>query len=391
MPEFSYTALTRDGKEVSSRKFAQDKETLIRTLKKRQLLLHNAKEIQLKKIPQKALKSLISELSDLLESGIMLERSLQIVAEDNENEQVAQLASRLRNALKGGHSLSHAFTIIGQTDPLVVPLINAGEISGKLPYFLTKLNTHFEDRAALQQEVAASLAYPAILMVVSLLSIIGLGIYVIPVFKEIFEDDMGSLPLGTRIVFMFSDWLVLNGWVLPLILIGIVLAVAALQRASYAIRYNMDLLLLRMPFAGRLLVISEAAKLTSILGILLISGLPLVKALEITHKAISNRAIACGLRDATQDIRQGRAMSGAIEHLPHFPSIASRLIKIGDESGNLGEATAKAGHILERSLKQQLKSLVSMLEPLIILTMGGLVGFVVISMLLAVFSMSDMM
>lgn len=389
MPEYKFIALNRDGTEIHDQGFADNEESLKRRLKKQRQILLKASLVASKRIPQKVLHALITDLADLLDSGLVLERALQIIGSDNQDEAIAILAERLRNELKSGESLSQAFSKCGQIDPLLIPLIHAGEVSGKLSGILITLSSYYQERKELRSEIAASLAYPGILVVVSILSMIGLTVYVIPVFKDIFEDDMSSLPLGTQLTFQISDWVVNNGVFALGVTCAIVFAFTLAVRYISPLRYLMHQLLLKLPVAGSLIALRESGNFIQVLGVLLNSGVALLRAMEISRNVITNQHMQSGVDACLRQLRQGSSLSQAIDNIPHLPRLGSRLIKIGDESGRLAKACDKTSQLLLKSLKIKLKSMVSIIEPVVILCMGGIVGFIVISMLLAVFSLTD--
>jgi len=390
MPEYQYLALAKDGKEISGREFAGNTDGLRQILKRRRLILVKAKPQSEKKISQARLEQLISDLGDLLDSGMVLERSLQIISSDSGDPKLASLAARLRNDLKSGRSLSQSIQRLGNVNPLLAPMLHAGEVSGQLAPIVLRMSEYFTERRGLRKEIAANLAYPAILMVVSILSLIGLAIYVVPVFRDLFEDNLEALPVGTRIVFSASDWLMDYGLYAFVAFLMLILVAVGMIRFSKYSRYLFDRLLLSIPLFGQILALRESANFTGVLGILLSSGIPLVQAMEITRNISLNRFFKAGVERTTRKLRQGSSLAAAVHEIPGLPKLAQRLITIGDEGGKLAKACNKAAGIQEKELKMKIHSMVSMMEPAIILSMGGVVGFVVVSMLLAVFGLTDL-
>lgn len=390
MPEYQYLALARDGKEVGGREFADSTEVLRQILKKRRLILVKAKSESQKRVSPARIEQLISDLGDLLDSGVVLERALQIISSDNADPKLASLAVRLRNELKAGHSLSQSVQRLGNVNPLLAPMLHAGEVSGQLAAIVLRMSEYFGERRTLRKEIAANLAYPAILMVVSILSLVGLAVYVVPVFRDLFEDDLEALPLGTRIVFAASDWVMAYGMYAVIAISLVILTAAGMVRFNQYFRFMLDRLLLSMPLFGQIMSLREAANFTSVLGILLNSGIPLVQAMDITRSISLNRYFKAGVERATRRLRQGGGLTTAVHEIPGLPKLAQRLITIGDEGGSLAKACNKAARLQEKDLKLKIHALVSMMEPVIILTMGGVVGFVVVSMLLAVFGLTDL-
>lgn len=389
MPLFEYTAIKRDGSEITATEVAETELALQEKLKRRRLIVVNTNEVKLKKIPEKTSSQLMFELSNLLDSGIVLEKALQIIGEDNPEQDLADLALALRESIKTGRTLAESMSQIGKFDRLLIPMIHAGESSGKLKEILDKMSKYYEKKSALRGDIMAALAYPLVLVFVSIFSILGLIIYVIPTFKEIFSDDMGALPLGTRIIFASTDWLHAYGVISLSIFIIIVVLIIIAFKFSAALRISWDRLSLSLPVAGKLLAKNSSIALLGTLSILLKSGVPLVKALELVQFVIGNTAQRAGVVEGINLIKQGKQMPEVLKLIPKIPSIGHRLVKVGNDTGKLDESMDKAANLLEQELTKELKSLVSMLEPVIIMFMGGTVGFIVVSMLLAVFSLTD--
>ena len=390
MPEFHYTALSKTGGEVQGREFADSAEALKTLLKKRRLILVKAKARKASRVAKGTVARLIAELADLAESDVVLERALQVLSEDRRDPTVSSLSSALREELKSGNSLSQAFAKLGRIDPLVAPMLRAGEATGQLAGMLRRLSDHFEQANDLRREVRASLAYPSILLVVSLLSLIGLALYVVPVFRELFEDNLADLPVGTRIVFGISDWLVQNGTLAFGVSAAVLITLLLGFRHVPPLRDLAHRSMFALPLFGEIAALRQSASLTGVLGVLLSSGVPLVQAMQIAGETATNRYMRKLLARAHSEIRQGAPFTSAMNRVHVLPIVASRLMGIGDESGRLGPACSKASHLLEKTLRSRLKSLVALVEPITILTMGGVVGFVVVSMLLAVFGLTDL-
>jgi len=390
MPLFNYTAISINGTESKGSETASDQLALKQQLKKRRLILVNAKEQTASVIPLKYSLRLATELNDLIGGGISLERALQLLSDDSQDPKFSQLCTQIQQNVKNGQALSQALEQCGKFDPLFIPLILAGEASGKLSETLLVLERYYLNKKEFQSNLTSSLAYPAILMLTSFIAIIALALYIIPVFKDLFADDMDKLPLGTQISFIASDWLIAYGPSLfistSILLSSVILAI----KYNPKVKFYWHQLLLSAPIIGSLISKSEALKLFNVLSILLKSGVPLLKTLQICQGVLSNLAQKKGLAQCIQRITQGQTLANNLNSIPNLPVIAERLTKVGDETGKLDKSSQKIADIIQRELNTQLKSIVALIEPIVILTMGGVIGFVIISMLLAVFSISDL-
>ncbi|MFA6314479.1 MAG: type II secretion system F family protein [Sterolibacterium sp.] len=390
MPEYQYSALSRQGVEVSGSEQADSVEALTRQLKKQQITLLNARERKKKAIPFGVIQAFLAELSPLVNNGIPIDRALQIVGEDSSDPKIGDLAAQLRKGIKRGESLSQALVQSGRFDTLLVALVKVGETSGELARVLTILETYYQEARQTRRDLIAALSYPAILALVSLLSIIGLALFVVPVFRDIFDEKaQEALPLGTKVLFAGSEFLIHYGAALALGLIGLGIGVSLLVQRHDGANRLWHHFLLDAPLIGQIRSRFEGFKLAKALSIMMERGVPLIQAAEIAQPLLANRIQREGFAACAQALRKGEPIPQAIARIPGLPVQFHRYIKLGNETGTLGQNLGKAADLLLDDFKNRLRSLIAILDPLIIITMGGIVAFMVISILLAVFSLSD--
>lgn len=390
MPEYQYSALSRQGVEVSGSEQADSVEALTRQLKKQQITLLQARERKTRKIPFAVVQAFLAELSPLANNGIPIDRALQIVGEDSSDPKIGELAGQLRKGIKRGESLSQALNQSGRFDILLVALVKVGETSGELPRVLAILETYYQEARQTRRDLVASLSYPAILALVSLLSIIGLALFVVPVFRDIFDEKaQQALPLGTKILFAGSEFLIQYGALLALVLAGLGMGLALLIQRHDGVNRLWHRFLLNAPLIGQIRGLFEAFKLSKALSIMMERGVPLVQAVEIAQPLLVNRVQREGFADCAKALRKGEPIPQAVARIPGLPVLFHRYIKLGNETGTLGQNLGKAADLLRDDFKNRLKSLIAILDPLIIVVMGGMIAFMVISILLAVFSLSD--
>lgn len=391
MPEYEFRAIGRDGVEIRGREQAGSLEKLSSSLRKRQLSLLGAKGRKTRQVGLAVVLPFVSELSPLVNSGIPLERALQFIAEDSREAKVADLADRLRKVLKRGESLSSALDQVGRFDSLLLALVKVGEASGELGKVLGILETYYQEARQAGRDLVGALTYPAILATVSLLSVIGLAWYVVPVFKDIFADDAAAaaLPLGTRLVFALSEFTVEYGPMVALGLLACGVAGALLVRRHEAANRAWHGLQLRTPLLGELSAKFAAFKLAKALSIMLSGGLPLMQAVELARPLLTNRLQREGLDDCLNGLRKGEPVPRAIDRIPALPVQFHRYVKLGNETGSLGANLGRVAEMLQADFRNRLRTLIAILDPLLILSMGAVVGFMVISILLAVLSLAD--
>ena len=390
MPEYEYKAIGRNGIELNSIEQAESVETLTIQLRKQQLTLLHARPRKSRAIGLSVAFPFISELSPLVNSGIPLEQALKIITEDSRDEYVVQLAGNLRSSIKRGTSFSDALMQSGRFDTLLIALVKVGEASGDMPRALLMLEDHYQQLRTARQDIIASLTYPVILAIISLLSIIGLAWFVVPVFKDIFNEGSNThLPMGTSILFAFSDFIRIYGWIAALLLVIFAIGGSMLVRLNDNANRTWHALQLKIPLLSELWSKFIAFKLAKSLSMMLNGGLPLIQAVEISRLMLTNRLQQEGMENSLIALRKGEPIPQAMNLIPCLPAQFHRYIKLGNETGNLGGNLSKAADVLQSDFRSRLKSFIAILDPLIIVSMGGVVGFMVISILLAVFSLSD--
>jgi general secretion pathway protein F len=270
---------------------------------------------------------------------------------------------------------------------LYINMVRAGEAGGVLETVLEKLNEFLEASKELRDHVVSALIYPAILGVTGGVSIIILLTYVLPKFSVIFAELGGALPVPTRVLLAVSGALQSYGWLLLLLAAAGVAAFRNWVRTGQG-RYRWDALKLRLMFdVVRKL---ETARFCRTLGTLLRSGVPLLQALENARDVIENRAIASAIADVSRGAKEGKGIAAPLAEANVFPPLALSMIRVGEETGQLDEMLLKVADSYEKSLKQAVRRFISLLEPVLILIMGVVIGFIVVSMLMAVFSITEL-
>ncbi len=389
MPEYRFKAIGFNGEPLEGQEHADNPSALETRLRRRRFSLIEAKEIRPKPIPLKTTTDLLSELSWLLSGGVSIDRALDIVAQEEAKTPTGKLANALRQRLKQGHSLSESMRDIGQFDSLVVPMVATGEASGKLAEVFEKLARHFEEQEQTRRELIGSLTYPAILFVASIASLILLSIYLVPIFQGLFEGREEMVPALTRFVFAASGAIKSFG---PVLIGALALASAGLLTAmnrSTDLKRALHSRMLMLPWLGPIMAQLEAGRLFNVLGVLLSNGVRLIKAMDLTLGAARNLHMRDILETAQRDIRGGTRLSQAMQDFPGLSGKTRSLLLIGEESGELGKAVSKIGTELDKVNKARIQQMVSLAEPIVIITVGLIIALIVIGMLLGVYSLSD--
>lgn len=329
-----------------------------------------------------------TELSVLLSAGLPLDRSLNILSEISENKEMKNVIQSVLKSIREGTSFSEALQKHSRIFPkLYVNMIRAGEAGGVLDVVLEKLNEFLESTKALKDHIVSVMVYPIILTVTGGISIIILLTFVLPKFSTIFAELGGSIPLPTQILLTFSNTMKSYWWiVLSVIIAGWVIFRNYVK--SDIGRYKWDAFKLKV--MGDVIKKLETARFCRTLGTLLKSGVPLLQALNNAKDVISNQVIASAIDAVPEGAKEGKSIAVSLSNANVFPPLALSMIKVGEETGQLDNMLIKVASTYEKSLNVAIKRFVSLLEPAMILGMGLVIGFIVISMLMAIFSITEL-
>ena len=395
MAIFSYRATTMEGAIVEGAIEAADEKSAIERLKDTGVipLKVAAPEEGLKKrITLRSSKvnllTFTTELSTLLGAGLPLDRSLNILSSISESKDMKNIVESILKSIREGSSFSDALQRHPKVFPrLYINMIRAGEAGGVLDVVLDKLNEFLESSKELKEHIFSVMIYPTILISTGGISIIILLTYVLPKFSVIFAELGGSLPLPTQILLTFSNILKSYWWiVLSVLITGWIIFRNYIK--SDTGRYKWDAFKLKM--MGEVIRKLETARFCRTLGTLLKSGVPLLQALNNARDVISNKVIASAIDAVSAGAKEGKGIALPLSKANVFPPLALSMIKVGEETGQLDNMLLKVASTYEKSLNTAIKRFVSLLEPAMILIMGLFIGFIVISMLVAIFSITEL-
>jgi general secretion pathway protein F len=342
-----------------------------------------------KKIRHKDLLVFTQELHTLVKAGFPLDRTLAVLGQLAESPALASVIQEVLQEVKGGKSFSEGLGKFPEVFPKIyVNMVKAGEAGGFLEEILGRLVTFLETSESLRNYIVGAMIYPALLSVVGVVSVTILTLFVVPRFAAIFHDMGVPLPLPMAILKGFSDFLTAYWW---LVLVAIALVVAYLKkfRGSPEGRLQWDRWMLRIPLVGTVLRKVEVARFSRTLGTLLHGGVPLLQAMTIVREVVSNQSIAGAVDPIRNGIKKGEGVAQPMKQSGVFPPLAMHLIEVGEESGKLDTMLVQVGEVYETEVREGVKNLISFFEPALILVMGIIIGTIVVSMLLAIFSIND--
>lgn len=398
MPNFKYRAKDQQGKTVSATLEAKDKESLVDLLRKKELIIISVEEAKgrpLKvtgkaKVKMDDLVIFSRQLATMVDSGIPLVQALDVLAEQIQKPGFQTVVAGLRDNIETGSSLSEALSRHpGIFSALFVNMVRAGESSGMLDDILERLADYLEKTNALQRKVKSSFIYPGLVVSMAIIITSVLIFKVVPTFKGIFDTLGGELPMITQMLIAFSNF---ARRAAPLLLVALFLLGFSLRRVARTKkgRMQLDRTMLRLPIVGLLLRKVAIARFSRTLSTLVKSGVPILNSLEIVARTSGNKVIEAAVDQVRTNIREGENIAEPLARSGVFPPMVTRMIGVGEQTGELEKMLAKISDFYEEQVDIAVSGLTSLIEPIIIVFLGVVVGGIVAAMFLPIFKITQL-
>jgi general secretion pathway protein F len=403
MDTFNYEATTRDGNIVTGTINVMDERSAIDRIQEmgyyplkinkaveREGLLSRIMSSVKGRVSEKDIMSFTYQLGVLLDAGFTLDRSLSILSDLTEKKKLKELLKELLSQVRGGKSFSEALLKFPSVFPLFyVNMIKAGEAGGFIEDTISRMAVYLENSQALKDDVRSALIYPVLLSCVGGAAVIILLTFVVPQFSKIFTDMGETLPLPTLILLGVSNALIKTWWILLLLIAGCYFMIRRYIHTDRG-RTFWDKLKFRLPVFGKLFKEAAVSRFARTFGTLLGSGVPILNALQIVKGTLGSEKIAEIISSVREATRKGRGIAEPLRNSEIFPPIAVHMVTVGEETGRLDEMLVKIADRFDTEVRTTVKRLLSLLEPVLILIMGIMVGFIVIAMLTAIFSINEL-
>ena len=401
MPLLTYAVRDQKGNLVRGDSEARTKEELVRSLQARGLLVISVEEAKAPRAPKKKPKKLhkkariddliifARQLSVLLEAGVPILRAMQVLTEQVSSKVLRDVCKKIDDDLKAGSSLRDAIAKYPRIfSQMWVDLVETGEATGQLAFVLKKLADYLNEIWSLQKKVISALIYPAILILVAFAAVFIFMYKVIPIFASIYKG-IGKLPALTQTVIDISDGITNHFFK---IVIGVTAAIFILRKyvKTEKGKRQLDALKLRMPVAGPLFLSIAIERFATSLAMMLKGGVSIIHALEIAVKSAGNVVIEEELEKVRLSVLQGKPISAPMVDSEYFPPMVTQMIAVGEESGRLAQLLEEVSKFYVEDIGNKVTKLVSLLEPAILVVMGGVIGVLVAAMYMPIFSMSSM-
>jgi general secretion pathway protein F len=328
------------------------------------------------------------QMAGLVTSGLPLERALTALADEAEDPRLRELVAQLKSEVNAGSPFARSLASAPREfDEVYRAVVAAGEQSGALGTVLDRLASDLEDRQALKSKLIGATLYPVIVLAISFVIVVFLVTYVVPQVASVFSSSKQALPLLTVIMLAVSSFARGWGWLVLLALTGASVALVVMRR-NEAFRERTDALFLTVPMIGRLVRSYNAARFAGTLAMLASAGVPILKALQAAAETLGNRAMRNDALDALVQVREGAPLASALAAKKRFPGLLAMFARLGEQTGRLPEMLARAATQLSGEVQRRARALATVLEPLLIVAMGGVVMLIVLAVLLPIIQLN---
>jgi len=399
MPDFVYKVRTEKGKAIEGKLTVENRNEAVDRLHKLGYTVVSVEpapgfSLLNLEIPGLAARikteeyvMLAAQLSAMLGSGVPLTSALDILVDQTENPKLKSAITKVSDDVKGGASFAEALrkhpAIFSN---LFVNMALAGETAGNLEEVLNRLSVYLERQAEFQQKVSTALFYPIVLLVFSVVVVVFIILTILPAFVKMYMDAGVPLPLPTRILYGIN-LIIRNHWVILLILLGGLVLFLRFSRNTRTMKRFLDKLILDIPVWGGMTRKVEIASFCRTLASLMSSGVPMLQALETLERTTSNSVYASVIKDSYDNVRKGGTLSEQMRESKEFPAMAVKMTAVGEEAGSLDKMLSKVADFYEMSVDYAVKRITSLIEPLFLVIVGSLVGFILASIILPIFQM----
>ncbi|MCQ4921600.1 type II secretion system F family protein [Tissierella carlieri] len=393
---YKYKAVSQDGEMIEGYFEGNEKSDVLAMLKgNNYLTVSIEKDIEAEaqidifssKVKKKDLAVFCRQFYTMLDAGIGIVKCIEILEKQSENKNLIKALGALYENVQKGFTLSEGMKKHPKVFPaLLINMIEAGEVSGNLDTIMERMAVHYEKENKLENKIKSALIYPIALAVVSIAVVIFLLVAVMPTFIGMFESSGQALPVPTQVLLNISSWLTNFWYIFIVIVIGMIAGFATFKQTPIG-RNFLDTLKLKIPIVKDTNVKIITSRFTRTLSTLISSGIPLLQSIDVVAKVVGNKVIHDRLAIAAENVRKGVALSRAVNEVGVFPPMVDSMIKIGEESGSLDDILYKTADFYDDEVEVALQRMTSLMEPLMLVVMAVVIGFIVIAMAMPMFDM----
>ncbi len=342
------------------------------------------------KVKLKDLSIMSRQFATMINSGLSLLRALNILAQQTPNKKLAEVLSQVRNDVETGNPLSGAMANHPDVfPPLMINMVRAGEVGGFLDGVLVQIADNYEAEVKLKGKVKSAMTYPVVVFVMAILAAVGMLIFIVPTFAKMFDGLGAELPMPTQILVNLSNFLKTAAPVLVLLFIGALFVWKKVKRTE-RVRNVVDPMKLKMPVFGKLFQKIALSRFTRNFGTMLHAGVPILQALDIVADTSGNVVVAKAVRDVQESVRQGESLTAPLAQHAVFPPMIVQMMAVGEDTGALDDMLHKISEFYDQEVEATTEALTSLIEPLMIAFLGGMVGSMIIALYMPIFKVFDL-
>lgn len=395
MPVFTYTAIDSNGRTVRSKMEAENESLVLAKLRDQAMHCTEIKaskksaafSVGKKKLKPKTLVVFSRQFATMIDAGIPILRCLDILATQQKDPVMKVATEAILTDVKSGMALNETMVKHPEVfSKLYINMIRAAEVGGILDLILDRLAGFLEYEADVRGKIKSAMMYPVLVLIFSFVMLFALFSFVLPKFKEIFTGMDVELPPVTAGLFAMGDFMQKCWWIVILLIVAVIIGIKQWRKTPNG-RYKLDYFKLKFPIVGELALKMSVARFTRTFGTLINSGVPMLRSLEIVGETLDNAVLMTAIDQTRIAIREGQKLSDPLAKSNLFPPMVTTMIDVGEESGRLSEMLVKIGDFYDSEVEQTVKGLTSMIEPMLIMFMGGIVGFIAIAVMTPVFKL----
>jgi type IV pilus assembly protein PilC len=394
---YEYSVRDRSGKIVSGKLEAESQAAVATKLKSmgyapvsiNESKAGMKKEISIpgfgKKVKLKDLAIMSRQFATMINAGLSLLRSLTILAEQTENKELGRILGEVAKDVEVGTSLSAAFAKHPQVfPPLMVNMCRAGEIGGFLDAVLLQIAENYEAEVKLRGKIKSAMTYPVVVFVIAILAVIGMLLFIVPVFAHMFDDLGGTLPAPTRVLVFLSNAM---KFLAPIGAVGLVAFAFTWRKVKHTSRVQnfVDPLKLKLPVFGKLFQKIALARFSRNLGTMMKSGVPILQSLDIVADTTGNIVLGRAVREVQESVRSGESLAAPLANHSVFPAMVVQMMSVGEDTGALDSMLHKIAEFYDQEVEATTEALTSLIEPLMIAVLGGIIGSMIIALYMPIF------
>jgi len=396
---FTYKAVDASGIPATGEVAGATKDAVVEELKARGLTVMDLKEKKtglqmeitlVKRVKAQELTIMTRQLATMISSGMTLLRAFYVLEEQIENKLLRETVGAVREDIESGLSFSEALGKHPKIfSPLYVAMVRAGEAGGVLEQSLERVAEQLEKDDSLRRQVKSAMAYPTVVLSFALCVLLGLIAFIVPVFVGVFKDFGGELPMITKLTVNMSKFVTGQWYILIAATVGGVVGFKKWRKSSWG-RPQWDRLRLRIPWKiGQTVQKIALARWSRTFSALYSAGVPIMQAIEVTGQTAGNAVVEEAMEAVIESVKSGGSIAAPLKEAPVFPAMVAQMIAVGEETGNLDTMMSKVADFYEDEVSAAIKALTSILEPVMIVFVGGIVGFIVVAMYMPMFKVYD--